>query len=144
MTELSAWKRTPEQLGMTPQEFVAALAKQREQARLESESPRSRSDCAAGWRGTERRHAKRRPDALQPRHQARTMAADDPSLRREAGEALLEWNDRNRELRIRIKDSQVPSLVQEMPRTSRLRLIGTDPQETRMALVDSLGLHKHC
>ena len=39
MTEHSTWKRTPEQLGMTPKEFVAALAKQREQARRESESP---------------------------------------------------------------------------------------------------------
>jgi hypothetical protein len=39
MTGQPAWKRTPEQLGLTPKEFVAALAKQREQGLLESDSP---------------------------------------------------------------------------------------------------------
>jgi hypothetical protein len=73
------------------------------------------------------------------RMRAQAMAESDPDLRREADEALREWNERNPELRIRIKDSQVASMVKEMRRTSRDRLLDTAPKETRRALEDSLG-----
>jgi hypothetical protein len=73
------------------------------------------------------------------RMRAQAMAESDPDLRREADEALREWNDKNPELRIGIKDSQVARMVKEMRRTSRDRLLDTAPRETRKALEDSLG-----
>lgn len=67
---------------------------------------------------------------------AQAIAERDPELRREADAMLRAWNERNPELPIRVKDSQVVQRVRQMRRTSAERLLTTAPRETRRALAD--------
>ncbi len=70
---------------------------------------------------------------------ARAMVDNDQASRDRARQLLNDWNDRNPDLRITIKDSQVLQRVREMRRTSAERILNTAPRETRRALAENLS-----
>lgn len=69
---------------------------------------------------------------------ARAKVDSDPAARERANQLLRDWNTRNPDLRIAIKESQVLRRVLEMRRTSAERILNTAPRETRRALAQEL------